>query len=361
MPKFCVFCGNKPVGKNKEHVIPEWLIEMTGELSRTATFGLNKNFENGFKNREWAFGQFTFPACGGCNAKYSTLESYVKAILLKILDGIEIRSEELSLFLNWLDKVRVGLWLGMKQLDAHDNNSVMIEPNFHIDNRIGQYDRMLIVEKSDGQKLKLNFGGVDTSSFAITPSAFTLIVNNFYFTNISSMFFLSRRLGYPFPEKTFFSPNSNRFEAEFYEGRERIMRPVIRRVFYERGTKIYQPMFAGRLIEGDLSFYKSNYVRRHSLDHRKGIGNLFVDREGYLAEYEHEALININPGYVHDDRKLHIQSVINILKWQNWLSELQPSLERLPREERQKVREDIKEDIRFNNLLIKHHERLLTQ
>ena len=212
MAKFCVFCGNEPVGKNKEHVIPEWLIKMTGELSRSAIFGFNKNFENRFKNREFAFGQFTFPACRGCNAKYADFESDVKTILLKILNGIEIRSEELSLFMDWLDKVRVGLWLGMKQLDDSNDNSVMVEPKFHIDSRIGQYDRMLIVEKSDGQKLKLNFSGVDTLSFALTPSAFTLIVNNFYFTNISYMFFLSRRLGFPFPEKTFFRQKGYQLE-----------------------------------------------------------------------------------------------------------------------------------------------------
>ena len=31
MDKFCVFCGNKPKGKNNEHIIPKWLIEFTGD------------------------------------------------------------------------------------------------------------------------------------------------------------------------------------------------------------------------------------------------------------------------------------------------------------------------------------------
>ena len=26
MAKYCVFCGNKPQDKNKEHIIPRWLI-----------------------------------------------------------------------------------------------------------------------------------------------------------------------------------------------------------------------------------------------------------------------------------------------------------------------------------------------
>lgn len=357
--KFCVFCGSKPAKKTKEHVVPKWLIEMTGDSNRSAFFGFTKNVENKFSKRKYSFGQFTFPACGECNAKYAPLESEVKSILHKILADIDIRSEELSLFLDWLDKVRIGLWLGMKQLDDKDGNWVNVAPNFYIENRIGQYDRMLIVEKSKGQKLKLNFGGVDTMSFALTPSAFTLIVNNFYFTNISYMFLLSRRLGFPFPEKTFFRSNSNQLEAEISEGRERIMLPIIRRVFCEKGTQILQPMFAGGLFDVDLSYYESDYVRRHSMDHGKGVGNFFLEREGAFSECGKGDLINLSPKYVQDDRKLFIQSAINIFTWQNWLLKLMPSLDRLPREEKRWVKERFRVGASLNNMLIKHHERIL--
>jgi hypothetical protein len=30
MAEVCVFCGERPQSKTKEHVIPKWLIEMTG-------------------------------------------------------------------------------------------------------------------------------------------------------------------------------------------------------------------------------------------------------------------------------------------------------------------------------------------
>jgi hypothetical protein len=36
MDKFCVFCGESPENKNKEHVIPQWLIRMTGYSKRIA-------------------------------------------------------------------------------------------------------------------------------------------------------------------------------------------------------------------------------------------------------------------------------------------------------------------------------------
>jgi hypothetical protein len=37
--KICIFCGNPPQGKNKEHVIPQWLIRLTGKPSRMVYLG----------------------------------------------------------------------------------------------------------------------------------------------------------------------------------------------------------------------------------------------------------------------------------------------------------------------------------
>jgi hypothetical protein len=34
MDKFCVFCGKKPQSKNREHIIPQWLIALTGDPNR---------------------------------------------------------------------------------------------------------------------------------------------------------------------------------------------------------------------------------------------------------------------------------------------------------------------------------------
>jgi hypothetical protein len=38
--KVCVFCGEKPTNKTKEHIIPEWLIELTGDINRDFTISL---------------------------------------------------------------------------------------------------------------------------------------------------------------------------------------------------------------------------------------------------------------------------------------------------------------------------------
>ena len=90
--KFCVFCGKKPKNKTKEHILPKWLIKLTGKPNRQINVGLdfsnflsNKNFQ--FKIRKYSINSFTLPACEECNIKYSNLEAKVKLIMEKILSN----------------------------------------------------------------------------------------------------------------------------------------------------------------------------------------------------------------------------------------------------------------------------------
>ena len=34
LEKRCIFCGKKPSEKNREHIIPRWLIALTGDPKR---------------------------------------------------------------------------------------------------------------------------------------------------------------------------------------------------------------------------------------------------------------------------------------------------------------------------------------
>jgi len=64
--KFCVFCGQKPENKNKEHVLPKWLIKLTGKPNRQINVGLNfSDFEKDteIKERQYSINSFTLPAC----------------------------------------------------------------------------------------------------------------------------------------------------------------------------------------------------------------------------------------------------------------------------------------------------------
>ena len=38
----CVFCGGTPDNKTKEHVLPMWLIEATGDPKEPVNLGINR-------------------------------------------------------------------------------------------------------------------------------------------------------------------------------------------------------------------------------------------------------------------------------------------------------------------------------
>lgn len=358
MAKFCVFCGKPPSGKNKEHVLPKWLMKLTGDPKRHIYAGFKKNLDKGFENRRFALDQLTFPACESCNSKYSALEVSAKSIVEKLLAEEGLKGIELSTLLDWLDKVRVGLWLGFNQLDK---NYADVEPHFHIDTRIGQYDRLLFVEKSDFTRSRLNFGGVDTFSFALTPSAFVLIVNNLYLTNVSYMFLLSRRLGFPYPSKIVMVPDRHQFKCDFEIGLNRVMHPILRKPIAEKGVFIYQPMFAGGLVIGATDLYENEYVRAHSINHDKGVGSIFVDDgRGRLIELYGDDEIRILPSTLHEDEEQFVRSAINILEWQNWLDDQLPSQEELTADHKKYIKARLRTARTVNRILIDHQRKVLS-
>src|SRR5215471_15053200 len=109
--KFCLFCGERPEGKSKEHVLPRWLIELTGEPTRIANFGLDLSQDvEVAAPRQYAFSQFQFPACAVCNGIFSKLEDNAKKVISKIFVSERLVAQDISDLLDWLDKVRVGLW-----------------------------------------------------------------------------------------------------------------------------------------------------------------------------------------------------------------------------------------------------------
>ncbi len=357
LERHCVFCGKKPQEKSKEHVVPRWLIELTGDPSRNANFGFSKDIAKGaITPRTFAFDKFTFPACSACNQKFSGLEANVKKTMMSVLNAETISAPALSELLDWFDKVRIGLWLGMRLLDR---DVAGVEPNFHIETRLGRHDRLLIVEKSDFSGRRLNFVAADTISFALTPSAFMLIVNNYHFTNVSSLFLCARRLGFPYAERM--RLHSGREETEVYmaKGRERVMRPVLRRSVAEIGSPIYQPMFKSGLAEETRELYETEYVREHSLRPSDGVGNLFVDSPAGIQEMYQDDEICLEPTKTQSARRLNILSGINVLQWQLWLHEQLPSMELLSQEQRRYIRARFGGADRINRMLVQHYRGML--
>lgn len=357
MTKYCAFCGAPPTDKNKEHVIPKWLIKLTGDPKRKVRLGFRFGSKSSDNFREFSFDQFTFPACEKCNLEHSKLEENAKDLMLRVLAADPLVPSEISVLLDWFDKVRVGLWLGFHQLNK---NFFEVDPNFHISHRISQFDRVLTIQVSDFTASRLSFGGTDTPAFSYVPSAFTLIVNNFYFTSISSAFLLARRLGFPYPKNMYLVPDRPEILCDLLPGRNRIMQPVLQYSLPSGSLAVYQPMYGEKLASTPSPLYESPYVRKHSIQQLAGAGSIFVGTQDEAARpLDVNETCILSPKATHIDRRIFIQSAIDICKWQNWLNDDTLNLDRLMPHQKKMVRIKQRFARRFNNMLTEHHQRIL--
>lgn len=202
MDKFCVFCGRKPIDKNKEHVIPLWLIKLTGDPNRQIVVGtlFGKHPVDGPKLM--AFDQLTFPACSTCNAAGEILESAVRPVVLKMLEDEPVSGAELTILMDWLDKVRIGLWLG--QYHYLSKNPLSSPPPFtYISRAIGACDRMLHILEASPKERGVVISGTESLAFGMQPYCFGLIINQLSFVYLSFPFCVSRALGIPYSEQLF--------------------------------------------------------------------------------------------------------------------------------------------------------------
>jgi len=286
----CIFCGKKPENKTKEHIIPQWLIKKTGNKKRKAFFGmpLLEYDKNGSltrinmpdidvakkKGRVFSFDQFTFPACHKCNNDYSNLEADVLVVYNKLSSNESINRDEIDLLLDWIDKVRVGLWLVFHHLDK---NIAEIEPNFAISERMGCYDRILMIKRFENQPEGLNFIGCESYAFSIMPSVFCLRINNIYLMSVSAMFLVSKGLGFPYIDTMELDKNSDLLFISPIEGTNNITTPIINRSVWGDSTCIIQPMFKNSLMRNDISeVYNKDYIIENSLNYKDGKGSIFI-------------------------------------------------------------------------------------
>ncbi|MFC1794219.1 hypothetical protein ACFL3Q_11600, partial [Planctomycetota bacterium] len=185
--RFCVFCGNRPENKNKEHILPQWLISLTGNPSRVVNFGLD--YTNG-KVINFSWSSFVAPACERCNSDYADLEGVAKYLLQKLITRKHLTGLEYISLLDWLDKVRIGLWLTYHMIQK---NPTGISPSFHINSRIASKDRMLAVYLMQTENEGMNAFGVESLVFHRMPSCFVLNINNIAILNMSCDYLFSRR------------------------------------------------------------------------------------------------------------------------------------------------------------------------
>jgi len=272
MKRLCVFCGRNPQSKNREHILPQWLIAHTGSPDRKVMFGHDKNTG---RPRLFAYQSFTFPACEECNSRFSSLEATTKPILLELLDSKPLSNIQLHYLLDWFDKVRVGLWLAFYFLDKNIGG---IQPMFHIASRIGLHDRILQIIRVEGGGDDLSFRGCDMPAFYYTPSCFSMIINTYCFINISSPFLFSQAIGFPYP-KCGHLRDDGLVDYELADAKEELSCPVMPGWLEFEGTALYQPMFGCQArIPAYQGYYNNAYVRKNSLSFERGIGQIFIEK-----------------------------------------------------------------------------------
>lgn len=291
MEKFCVFCGERPESKSKEHVIPRWLIENTGDPKRIARFGVDfQRDPPAFRN--FSFDSLTFPACTECNSEFSNLEENAKGVVTRLLNRDPLSEKDLSLLLDWLDKVRVGLWLGYLYLDR---NPQEIRPQYYISTRIGQTDRAVGIIRVSRSQPGVSFFGPESPCFQGNPTCFALLINEFCLINVAGVSICSRRLGFPCAKPTHLRDDS-KLEVVFEAGTGRIIRPVQKNLTIANAALLHQSIFRNWIdMEAARHLFDTDWVKARSLQWENGYGGIFLEKGDSVRRYPGSAALDWLP------------------------------------------------------------------
>ena len=286
LPRFCVFCGKPPQDKNNEHVLPQWLLEATGDPNRVVQIGHNYDAN---KPIRFAWDALVMPACKTCNDEFGRgLEQRVKPVVERLLDRQPLSAGDYVLLLDWLDKVRIGLWLNYMVLQKFHSG---VTPNFHIRDRIGTKDRMLSVYPFDSQPRGLNAIGVESLLFHHTPCCFTLRVNDLMIFNMSGDFLFADRCGFPASKSVAYigdGPNAGRMQLGAFVTK----RATKQRLFLPRlikpAVQLYQPILCRHPAKPDEFLGDASkadpYLARYVADWTSGQGVLFRQYDRHVTK-----------------------------------------------------------------------------
>lgn len=116
------------------------------------------------------------------------------------------------------------------------------------------------------------------------------------------------------------------------------MIPLLRRRFTIQGTEIYQPMFRSRNSEPTTrALYDTKYVHDNSMLWEQGIGKIFIQGNSKLIEYPPSPSNEYIPKISYEITNLLFKTQLQTIEWQSYIDSLAPSLENLPKEEKQRL------------------------
>ena len=279
MRKICVFCGQRPYQKSREHVLPNWLIEITGSPKRFGFFGLSRNGKS-LKEMHLKFDQFTFPACEICNREFGKIEALTKPIILDLLEERPLDNKDINLILTWLDKIRIGIWLG----SLYYNNIFDIDPNFYINQGVFSRDRMILIFKNRLNRKGLNIMG-NHYVFQMLPICFSLIINNFAIINLAKILLLAKGFGLAIPKEELILPTKGS-HIKFTKGSQKINYPLVDITFDNNNcTEFYQPVLDKTFLVSILSKLNTEHIKKVFINKKSGIGKIFYLKRDVLELY----------------------------------------------------------------------------
>ena len=303
MAQKCVFCGGTPQNKNKEHVIPQWLSKYLDSYKKICDL-------THVTDRQIPYCGLTFPACEKCNTRDAQLEAEAKSIIEKMMAGTSVTGLEINTLLDWFDKLRTGLWLGELMLSKTQEE---VDPNYYINDRMGQKDRMLIIERIDGIGNGLGLVGANTTVFKYAPCVFQILFNDIVITSASTTGLVSNKLGFPYLGKAQ-DANYRQQCAKLFAGRNKTTHPVVMNIDATNKTIVYQPIFKEIF---DSKKHDVPYVHRHSYDYDARLGGIFVQRNNNQIRYlDKEDKVNLIPKAQTKD-KLNL-SIRRVFELQNY-------------------------------------------
>jgi len=319
--EFCLFCGTKPRARSKEHVVPRWLIELTGNPKRRVALGpFYSEKAKQLEAKSFSFDEFAFPACETCNTRFSSLESATMQVMANLLAKRPVKASGFHTLLTWLDKVRVGLWLIVYIIQKNLSD---IAPQFHINSRVDMFDRMVLIHRSDYSGSRLRFEGVNVPAFQYSPTCFSLIVNDLIFFDVSTDFLLSKSMGFPYPASLSYT-DAPQMKVELQRGLERVTFPLIKMKYDRDCSEIYQPMIKGAIGDWRHPYYDSTYVRSWCADYSNGIGKVLYSYGPSVTEYQELDSVAWIPTVTWHDSELLKATRAQLLEFQIHLLEYGP-------------------------------------
>jgi hypothetical protein len=190
---------------------------------------------------------------------------------------------DLDVLLDWLDKVRVGVWLGMLSLNRLAG---AIEPQFHIAARISAADRLVVIYRDREALNGIGLSGVESPIFRAMPSCFSLTINHLHLLNASAPMLLAERLGLPYVVNRQMVRDREGFTGDLVDGYGAPRFPLLPYRIASGGVALYQPIIPSQEARGPVAhYYDKEFVRASCANYATGRGHVFFVEGGRLVPY----------------------------------------------------------------------------